>query len=39
MVLSKEVNAVLWNNSKRYYLHYAFEESNAVVVKVVKVIP
>lgn len=35
---SREVNSIIWNNNKGYYLHYAFGENNAVVVKVVKAI-
>lgn len=34
--LSREVNSIIWNNNKGYYLHDAFGE-NKVVVKVVKV--
>lgn len=37
MSLSRQVNSIIWNNNKGYYLHYAFGENNAVVVKVVKV--
>lgn len=35
---SRDVNSIIWNNNKGYYLHYAFGENNAVVVKVVKAI-